>query len=86
MRDIKTRLLVGHSKDCYAIKNVLDGRWQTPWAFFTGAVEWRDSRGRKVRHGYSRWIQVRCNCHECPANMIVNEGTVLECLPHGDKK
>lgn len=82
-RALGFRVLTGHSKDCYAIKNTRNGSWSTPWAYMSEPIEYRDAIGRRCKSGHYRWLHVRCNCTHCPAWGIVRENDILEMLPHG---
>lgn len=74
-----------HSADCYSIRNVRSGAWDTPWAYL-GEVVYRDAIGRERKSGGSRWWNVRCNCTHCPALIAVHEGSVLTALPIGKQR
>jgi hypothetical protein len=73
------RWLESHRPGCYALANVKDGTWDTPWAFLYDPV-YRDSLGRKNGMG-SRWWHIRCNDSNCPALILVNERVILESFP-----
>lgn len=76
------KVLRGHSRDCFAIKNVRNGTWPTPWAYVQPHGDYRDSLGRARKSGGRRWIRIGCNCQHCPALVIVDELTLLRMLPH----
>ncbi len=79
---LRFKVLRGHSRDCYAIKNVRRGFWSTPWAYVQREADYRDSLGRERKDGGRRWVRIGCNCTECPGLIAVEESTLLEMLPH----
>lgn len=74
MKPIRTKLLVKHSADCYAVKNTLAGTWKSPWAY-----QIRTTYVRSKKH-----LVFRCNCTECPAEVRVNEMDLIDSF-HSDK-
>lgn len=76
------KVLRSHSRDCYAIKNVRNQSWSTPWAYVQREADYRDSLGRLRKGGGRRWIRIGCNCTNCAALIVVEESTLLEMLPH----
>lgn len=83
---IRTKLLKKHSKDCRAITCVADGRWDSPWAPFTGNAFYADTlcRIRSDRfRGSHRWLTVGCNDACCPALIAVMESDLTFHLPIG---
>lgn len=80
---ITAKVVKGHVLTCYAIKNAMDGTWDTPWSSITEQTEYRDSIGRKNRGGYHRWKFARCNCTHCDALVMFREQDILTMLPDG---
>lgn len=73
------RLLIRHSKTCFAVKNVLNGTWDHAW--FLNAMQpvvSRDKLGRANNGGYTTWLQFICNCSQCPGLLIVRQSAVRE--------
>lgn len=67
---MKTRLLVKHKKDCWAVKSVKNGTWRTSWS---GIVEQSTSRAKDGSNrgtGYF-WHHIPCNCPNCPGVLLV---------------
>lgn len=79
----KSKLIIEHARDCYAMKNVRNGVWSTPWAYVQPDGDYRDSLGRRRRNGGRRWVRIGCNSHVCPALIAVEESSLLEMLPNG---
>ena len=80
---LKFKVLRGHSRGCYAIKNFRARAWSTPWAYVQREADYRDSLGRLRKTGGVRWLRIGCNCTECVALIAVNETSFLEMLAHG---
>lgn len=76
---IKSKLLTPHKKDCAAVRAVETDRWKTPWASLE-TQEKRDAIGRVRESGYRRWWLVRCNDSDCPAEIVIDETSILESL------
>lgn len=79
---VNFKLLKPHRNGCRALHCVANRSWSTPWSFLD-VVEYRDAIGRLNKHG-RRWWRTKCNCADCPAEMIVNETFLLErCTVNG---
>jgi hypothetical protein len=77
---VLTKRVGEHAPDCYAVKNVQNGSWDTVW-WFNGDVEYRDSLGRNGRFRNRRFVVARCNCTGCSAQLLVRENDLLLALP-----
>ena len=78
---MRTRILQKHKKGCSAMGAVARGVWKSPWGLFQESkAYYGDSIGR--RRGYRRWIVAICNAVDCPARIAVNEGDIMDELPH----
>jgi hypothetical protein len=82
--NIKTKLITPHSHDCRAMAAVKEGIWKTPW-FLQTQVEYRDSAGRKHKHGSSRWFVAICNSTNCSAKMLVCADSIENQLPTAER-
>ena len=76
MSDAKmiSKVMVPHQHACPAVYNTHRGQWDTPWYLDTWTPaphEYRDSIGRKSSGG-RRWLRLRCNARECPAEAILS--------------
>lgn len=71
---MKVKWIRPHVKNCYAALH-----WAiNPWAYFVqNEVLYRDSRGGNRGAGH-RWLQARCNIHECDGLVIVCESDLLK--------
>lgn len=65
----KVIIKVKHKPDCFAVKAVLRGDWDSPW-FFDGDVFRADKQGGR-RSRWHRWQPFICNDPHCPAHGIV---------------
>lgn len=86
---LKFKVLRPHRPHCraLALTQMRDKtmRWPTPWAYLKEA-QYRDSAGRlqqKNRSRGRRWWLIGCNCTDCDAEIVIEESSILECLPHG---
>lgn len=73
--------LVPHRKGCRALDHVDSGSWTTPWSYLK-EVQYRDRIGRLSKNG-SRWWWTRCNCLDCPGELVINETWLLERVTGG---
>jgi len=77
MSEIKTKLIGKHHKDCYAIKNYNEGKWDTPWAYIMDGRTYGTKVAPIHKKGNSPWIYVRCNCTHCDAKLAVLSNSLL---------
>jgi len=82
-RSLRFKILREHAPGCVAVEMTRKRFWTTPWAYLREA-QYRDSAGRlqtkKIGRG-RRWWLIGCNHHGCPAEVAVDELTILEGLP-----
>lgn len=76
--ELRVRVLIPHRKDCIAMRNVREGRWDTPWYvnMRSGAI-WRRSR---------MYLRLSCNTPlsaRCSACALVDADDVCRTAPHG---
>lgn len=80
---IRTKLLVEHRPDCFALQAAIDGEWGSPWAWLE-KVEHRIANGNKAPKARpssgGRWWWLRCNDPSCPAEIVVNEDDLLTAI------
>ena len=74
--EIKSRLLIKHTKNCAALKHYKEGLWITPW-WSPNKTIYRDSIGRHTQHGSRSWTVFECNSTECDAELIVLTDSIL---------
>lgn len=83
-KGLRFKVLHPHMPQCVALRETRKGVWGTPWAYLK-ASQYRDWAGRlqvmKIGRG-RRWWLIGCNCVGCPAEIAVDETSILECLPH----
>jgi hypothetical protein len=66
-----SKLLARHSRECFALKAVKDGTWDTPWSGCIDGSYWGTVTGSR-RHGHILWYQVTCNDPHCKARKAVS--------------
>ena len=70
------RILQPHSDECSCHEWIFQTHHKgDPYAVY------RDSIGRKVKHGYNRWLVLRCNNTDCFAQALLSEESVTQLLP-----
>ena len=69
--ELAVKLLTPHRKGCDSVRSWPDNPWWMP-----GKHEYRDSIGRKIKHGKRRWIVLECNSTRCDACAIVREDSI----------
>ena len=80
---LRFKILREHVPDCAAVEMTRKRVWTTPWAYLR-EVQYRDSAGRLQSKNIGRgrrWWVIGCNHHGCPAEIAVDELTILEGLP-----
>lgn len=77
-KPIRAKVTRRHSDDCWSVSNVVSGGWTTAWLIDDRTpMVFRDTLGRE-RNGSYAWLQFRCNCPSCPAQMIAMQNDLLE--------
>lgn len=78
---MRTKRVMQHSADCYAVRNVADKSWASAWFIDPRNVkEYRDLAGRARKGAWRSWIVLRCNCTTCPAQLLVLEEDLIAAL------
>ena len=75
-RPIRTRVIQGHadlSQTAEPDESVLDYH---EWVYLGDSVN-RDALGRR-NGGYHRWMKVRCNNWDCPAEAMIHEQDAVD--------
>lgn len=73
------RIIGQHKKDCYAIKNYINGRWDTPWAApWVNRQYYGTATGKVKNRNTHLWTEFQCNCVGCPARFIVHSSIMEE--------
>lgn len=82
-KQLVTKLMGKHSKDCYAIENFNKGIWDTPWAFIDDLPTYGTKTTPVRKNGKEKWVWVACNCTRCPASIAILERSILVMLEKG---
>jgi hypothetical protein len=76
---VRTKQEIPHKADCFAVKEVAEGRWTTPWCpSHPGHDHDRQANGR--RNGSHLWMAFDCNDPDCPAKLLVHAGDLADAI------
>jgi hypothetical protein len=80
--DRQVKVVGKHIKDCFAVKNVRKGIWNTQWGPIAygkhGApVVTTERRYGKKGVAFKYWVRFICNCGGCPAELHVESDFIL---------
>lgn len=83
MADRQVKVVGKHLKDCFAVKNVRSGVWNTQWGpiaygKYGEPVVTTERRYGKRGHVFRHWVRFICNCTGCPAELHVEAAFILE--------
>jgi len=92
---IHYRITKPHKRGCNAVRYVAEGKWPHPWfyRFYKGndfkhglssgenCFERCDKNGRRMHKHGNYWLAVRCNCTDCPAEMLICLDDLLKLVP-----
>lgn len=83
MADRQVKVVGKHLKDCFAVKNVREGVWNTQWGPVAYAEYGPPLITTKRRYGkngwaFKHWLVFICNCHGCPARLHVETEFILD--------
>ena len=73
------KILKEHKKDCFSVRAVKEGTWETPLCFIDERPIYRAKDGTK-RGGDFRWYIFNCNDPSCKAEIMVKEGFLLKAV------
>jgi len=74
-----------HKEDCFAIKEVEEGEWSTPWTISDIKTEWlKEELAIKFADGTieEQIAVIRCNDPDCPAKVAIPARKIEQLLPN----
>lgn len=78
---IKSKGKHRHHQDCYAVKNVNSGDWNTVWGITTQVFANKYGNITPKRLGTVLWNVSKCNCDFCRAELWVKADDYYAELP-----
>ena len=70
-----------HADNCYAVKEVNAGTWDTTWGVVTMEFANRFGNQTPKRSGYVAWLVAHCNCGHCKAETWILLDDFLKLIP-----
>jgi len=83
----KVKIVGGHIKDCFAVKNASAGVWDTCWGplafgrYGDPIVTTTRRYGKGERH--TQWLRFVCNDPNCHAELHIDIDAILHFAEHG---